>query len=295
MNPDLLSANVSLAFMALAGAAALSLLYLASRGRPLLYLLDAVAAAGLFYFFGMRAFGWGFIPREAFFVLYAGVFSVAAAIALTRLSRESVIGFPAREILLTQGAMAYIFSPLAWWRPLVSLLLMGYFLLDAIGWLKGSEAPMTTTRDHRPPLFPPRRRRGLREFALAGLAAALAYVFVVGTGREPPAAPPEAQTAAAPEAPSAPSAEAETAVAETQNLARAETPEPAAAAPAQAESKPTAPQTYTAVAGDTFKSIAKKLYGKPEKWRALAAANPGLKPGAKLKAGQAVKLPEAAN
>ncbi len=65
-------------------------------------------------------------------------------------------------------------------------------------------------------------------------------------------------------------------------------PEPPLAAlpPAKAD-------VYTVAAGDTLKSIAKKLYGKPEKWRAIAKANPGLKGGYKLKAGQVIiYLPE---
>lgn len=50
------------------------------------------------------------------------------------------------------------------------------------------------------------------------------------------------------------------------------------------------PETYTARAGDTFKSIAKRLYGATGKWREIAEANPEVKTK-KLRAGQVVYLP----
>jgi LysM repeat protein len=50
------------------------------------------------------------------------------------------------------------------------------------------------------------------------------------------------------------------------------------------------PGNYTAHAGDTFKSIAKRLYGTTKKWRALADANPELKVK-RFRAGQLIKLP----
>lgn len=287
MNPDLLSASLSLAFMGIVGAALLGLA--AARRHPVLRLADAVAAAGLLYLFGTSAFGWSFLPREAAFALYAALFSGAAAIALTRRARGAVVGFPAPAILIQQGAMAYIFAPFGFWRPLLSLLLTGYFLFETISWLRGSEAPVADAgpKNFRPPLFPPKRLRGAREFALAGLGSAFVYVFAMGAGMAPIAPPPEP----AREEPAAPVSEApaETTVGEEAPTAATaeETKEPAAAPIA-----PAAAQTYTAAAGETLKSIAKKLYGKPDDWRALAGANPGLKPSAKLKAGQVVKLPK---
>ncbi len=271
MSPDLLSAPVSLVFAIMAGASLLALLAIAgARRHPALYLTDAAAAAGLLYLLGASAFGWRFLPREALFALYAAVFSGVAATALTRLARDAV-GFPVRTILIRQGAMAYLFAPIDFWRPLLSVLLMGYFLFEAMGWLKGSEAPVPTTgdKDFRPPLFPPKRIRGPREFALAGVGAAFVYVFAMGVNRPPVAPPPEPPPQ-------------ETTASE----------EPTTAAPVEEAKAPEAAQTYTARGGETLKSIARKLYGDPAKWRALATANPGLKPASKLKAGQEIRLPE---
>ncbi len=273
MNPDLLSAQVSLVFAGVAGAALLALLGLAgARRHPVLYLTDAAAAAGLLCLLGASAFGWRSLPREALFALYAAVFSGAAAVALIRMAKDSAIGFPARTILIQQGAMAYIFAPVGFWRPLVSLLFMGYFLSETIGWLRGSEAPVPQTgaKDHRPPLFTLDRLRGPREFALAGVASAFVYVFAMGVNRAPVAPPPE------------PPHQEETTASEEQTTA----------APIEEARAPEAARTYTAAAGETLKSIARKLYGDPARWRALAAANPGLKPTTKLKAGQTIRLPE---
>lgn len=278
MNPDLLSAPVSLVFMGIVGAALLGLA--AIRRHPVLRLAGAAAAAGLLYIFGMSAFGWSFLPREALFALYAALFSGAAAVVLTRRAKGDVIGFPAPAILIQQGAMAYIFAPVGFWRPLLSLLLLGYFLFEAIGWLKGSEAPVADAgpKNFRPPLVPPKRIRGPREFALAGLSAAFVYVFAMGTGRPPVAPPPEPLR----EEQAAPVSEAPTATAGDESPTTA----------TEEAAKPPEAPAYTAAAGETLKSIAKKLYGKPGDWRALAAANPGLKPAARLKAGQIVKLPK---
>lgn len=305
MNPDLLSANVSMAFMAILSAALLAhLAHLAGPNR-LLHLIYAVTAAGLIYLFGTNAFGWGFVPRWVLFALYAGLSVAVAAVAGMRQARKGDAGFPWGGMLIQQAAMAYVFAPSGYWKPPLSALLLLYFLLELYGWLKGTEeiVPQARKKDFRPPLIPPRRVRGVREFALAGVAAAFVYVFAMGTGRTPVAPPPqelatteqtssEAASTATPETPDVETnAEGGTESAKapetaTTSGAPAETPPPAATA----SSVPA--DTYTVASGDTLKSIAKKLYGKPEKWRAIANANPGLKPGARLKTGQAIKLPE---
>lgn len=303
MNPDLLSVNVSLAFMAIVAAALLAHLTQLATRRRLLHGVYAATAAGLLYLFGTKALGWNFIPREVLLAVFAALFVAVAGVALLRRGKGEEI--PWIGLLIEQGAMAYIFAPGSYWKPPLAALLLLYFLLELFSWLKGREETATETKDPRPPLFPPKRVRGVRELALAGAAAALAYVFAMGTGKAPVApapeeqanveqratepsssaetsAPTENQTAEAP-APSEESKQAETAQAPEATT----TPD---AAPAE---KPAAPEdTYTAKAGETLKTIAKKLYGKADKLRALTAANPGIKPGAKLKAGQVIKLPE---
>lgn len=268
MNPDLLPANFSLIFMAAAGAALLANIIAMSTGQ-LLRAIDAAAATGLLYLLGESAFGWSFLPREALFALYAAIFAVLAAMAILRKARADDASEPLGSALIQQAAMAYLFISTAHWKPQLSALLAIFFLINAIGWLRGSEPAEETKRvDPRPPLFPPKRVHGVREFAGAALAAAFVFVFAMGTGR-PPVAPPPAPVAE------------ETPAPETTASEEAEAAEPA---------KEEAP-AYVAKAGETLKSIARKLYGKSEQWRRLAELNPGLKPTAKLKAGQAIKLP----
>ena len=60
-----------------------------------------------------------------------------------------------------------------------------------------------------------------------------------------------------------------------------------------AASVPIAPRTYTIAAGDTFISVAEKELGSPNRWHAVAEANPLVDPS-KLKVGQVIKLPETA-
>lgn len=308
MNPDLLSASVSIAFMAIVAAALLAhLSQLASR-RRLLHGLYAVTAAGLFYLFGEKALGWSFIPREALLAVYAALFVTVAGMALLRRIKGGGEQIPWIGLMIEQAAMAYIFAPVNYWKPPLAALLFLYFLLELVGWIRGSEEAVPQTGEdieHRPPLYPPKRVRGLKEVALAGAAAALVYVFAAGTARVPEGDKAE-ETAAAPvenaesqtaEAPAAPEESAPAEAAQAPEAATPEESKPAQTAQApEAATPPAGPaapaDAYTAKAGETLKTIARKLYGKADKLKALAQANPGVKPTAKLKAGQVIKLPE---
>jgi phage tail protein X/cell division protein FtsB len=54
-----------------------------------------------------------------------------------------------------------------------------------------------------------------------------------------------------------------------------------------------APRTYIVVEGDTLEGIAKKIYGKPERWRVIYAANNVLlRDGRPLRAGMQLEIPE---
>jgi len=294
MNPDLLSNTVSLALVAFVGALLLAHLSQLAGAHRLRHAVDALSCAGLLYLFGSRAFGWAFLPREALSVLFVLLAIAVVAYGALRELRGEEVGFPWRLTAVQAAAMAYLFGPLAFWRPAASLVLLFFFLLETMRWLAGTEEEETEEQggSPHPPLFPPKRRRGVRELALAGTAAVLAYVFFTGIGRAPLVPPPEAATPAAEAASETPAPAAETATETPAPAENAATPGDNASPPAAAPEQAAPVKDYTTVAGDTFKSIAKKLYGKPEKWRALAAANPGVKPGAKFKAGVSIKLPE---
>jgi hypothetical protein len=285
MNPDLLSSTVSLALLALVAALLLAHLSQLAGAHRLRHAVDALTCAGLIYLFGSRAFGWSVLPREALFVFF-GLLAIGVAIfGWRRETLGETVDFPWRLTAAQAAAMAYVFGPFSFWKPAASLLLLFFFLLESLRWLAGTEeeVPDEERKSPHPPLFPPKRTRGLREFALAGTAAILAYVFAMGTMRAPPPESPATTAQTLAESPA--EANAENATASGENAAPA-------AEPTAPEAASTVVNNYTTVAGDTFRTIAKKLYGKPEKWRALASANPDVKPGAKFKAGVTIRLPE---
>jgi LysM repeat protein len=300
MNPDLLSSNVSMVLMVLLALALLAHLSRVIGVRRYFHLAQAASVAGLLYFLGENAFGWRFLPTEALFGLFAALFAAVAATAIVRRIRNGEAGFHWRVMLIEMGAMAYLFGPAQFWKPPVSAVLAIFFAFELIHSLKGSESAPTgeEAAGKRPPLFPPKRIRGAAEFATTAAALVFVYVFAMGTGKAPETPPPEAQTAAV-EPPAEPEVAAEPPAdsATQQNAAAPKDETGASPAPEAKDSAPepqTSPKTYSAAAGDTLKSIARKLYGKADKWRVLAEANSGIKPTTKLKAGQAIKLPPAA-
>ena len=199
-----------------------------------------------------------------------------AAIAILRKAREDETGEPLASALIEQAAMAYLFvSPAQLEAGVVGASRDVFSLIVATGWLKGSE-PVEEKKPRRSPpaaLSAQARARGdgiRRRRARGGVCLCLRD----GDGQGPGRAGARARRTGAIARPS---------------LRPPKRRRPTTAAATAKEQT----QSYTAKAGDTLRSIARKLYGKPEKWRALAEANPGVKPNAKLKAGQAIRLPPA--
>lgn len=288
-----------------------ALLYHLSRfagPRRLLHAAYAATAAGLIYILGSAAFGWRAGVEPALLWVYVGLFALVGAYAARRRAQFGAIGLAWLSALVQQGVMAYMFAPDSFRKPPVTFLLLIYFALEVVVWLRGREgepdAPAVADLESRPPLFPPKRRRGLTEVALAAASAAIVYLLFVGP-RAPVVAPEAAtteqaadsqieQTAASEESAAAqePVAEAKPADTESKDAEGGVAPkvaatEPDVGAPSAAAK---ASQAYAARAGDTFKSIAKRIYGSPDKWRAIADANPDVK-AKKLRAGQLIKLP----
>ncbi|MDP3552550.1 LysM peptidoglycan-binding domain-containing protein [Methylocystis sp.] len=315
MNSNISSAYVAVVFMAVLAAALLFHLSRILGPQRLLHAAYAAAALGLFYLLGATAFGWTFYGQGALLWVYLVFFLLAAGIAARRRMMLGAIGLPWLSALIQLGVVAYMFAPDSFRKPPVTAALFLYFIFEALIWLRGREAqelaPSVGANDReRPPLFTPKRRRGLAEASLAIAGFAVAFLLVAGPQAAHEASEPDSaqqqseieQTAAigettnseepAPETnPSATNAEPKTGSQES---------EPAEAAPqvagnAPAEPPPTAakdPGVYTARAGDTFKSIARRLYGATSKWREIAERNPDLK-SKKLRAGQLVNLPSA--
>lgn len=275
----------------------------------------AAAAVGLVELLGSAAFGWRFDGQGALLWVYLALFILAGAVAARRRLALGAIGLPWLSALIQLGVVAYMFAPEPFRKPPVTAALFLYFVFEAAVWLRGrADEPATAGDDDdrkRPPLFPPPRRRGVAEASLAVAALAIAYLLMVGP--RPSTVGPDSATArqnepqteevAAAEGETAASEEAPTelaAVDDSANAGSAASEQPDAT-PQAVTSEPSAPPApaaakdpgvYTARAGDTFKSIAKRLYGAANKWRALADANPELK-AKKFRAGQLIKLPSA--
>jgi hypothetical protein len=282
--------------------------------QRLVHAAYAAAALGLTYLLGARAFGWAFSGQGALLWAYLALFAAAAAIAARRRLTLGAIGLPWLSALIQLGVVAYMFAPESFRKPPVTAALFLYFVFEALVWLRGREAqdaapPAEADSRERPPLFPPQRRRGLAEVSLATAAVAIAFLLVAGPQRahvdaesESAQEEPQVEQTASDETPSAeesaleanapsPDEAAKTgsAVGEPQDAA------PQVAARAPVEAAPTTardPGVYAARAGDTLKSIARRLYGATGKWRVLADLNPELK-SKKLRAGQLVKVPSA--
>lgn len=316
MNSNISSAYVAVVLMAALAAALPFHLSRILGPQRLLHAVYAAAALGLFYLLGVTAFGWTFERQGVLLWVYLVLFLLAAGIAARRRMMLGAIGLPWLSALIQLGVVAYMFAPDSFRKPPVTAALFLYFIFEALVWLRGREAqetaPSAGANDReRPPLFMPKRRRGFAEASLAAAAMAIAFLLVVGpqaahTGpesdsgqqqeaqTEEPAPSGETASSEQPASESNPSATQEEPKTESRESAPAEVA-PQVAGNAPVEPPPTAakdPGVYTARAGDTFKSIARRLYGATSKWRAIAERNPDLK-SKKLRAGQLVNLPSA--
>jgi len=313
MNSNLTSAYAAVILMAALAAALPFHLSRILGPQRLVHAAYAAAALGLTYLLGATAFGWAFSGQGALLWVYLALFAAAGAIAARRRLTLGAIGVPWLSALIQLGVVAYMFAPESFRKPPVTAALFLYFVFEALVWLRGREAqdaapPAEADSRERPPLFPPQRRRGLAEVSLATAAVAIAFLLVAGPQRAHVAADSESaqqeeqqvEQTAGNETPSAEESavEANTPAPEEAAKTGGAVSEPQDAAPqvaarAPAEAAPTAardPGVYAARAGDTLKSIARRLYGATGKWRVLADLNPELK-SKKLREGQLVKLP----
>lgn len=267
MSPALLSAKLSMAILAALGAALITLVARLKRTDWTSEIVYGVAAFGLIIYFGEAVIDASLIDHTLVMWLYvlAGA-CLAGAVLLKRVT------LPLWSTLTPMLAMAYLFAPATYWRSPLTLLLFIWCVFATIGFARGEEGPLVIDEAFpgRLPLRRPPRIRGAREMALASITSALA--LILGANLFWPAPPVE--TPATQE--DSTETEAQEAPAESSQSKEAPAEEPV---------------SYTARAGDSFKSIAKRLYRDASKAREIAHANPELKPNAKLRAGQKIKLP----
>ncbi len=177
MNSNISSAYVAVVLMAALAAALLFHLSRILGPQRLLHAAYAAAALGLFYLLGATAFGWTFDRQGALLWVYLAFFLLAAGIAARRRMMLGAIGLPWLSALIQLGVVAYMFAPDSFRKPPVTAALFLYFIFEALVWLRGREAqepaPSVGANDReRPPLFMPKRRRGLAEASLAAAAIA---------------------------------------------------------------------------------------------------------------------------
>lgn len=281
-----------------------------SGPQRLVHAAYAAAALGLSYLLGAAAFGWAFEGQGALLWAYLALFVLAAVIATRRRLTLGAIGLPWLSATIQLGVVAYMFAPESIRKPPVTAALFLYFIFEALLWLRGRQiedpsAPGADKARKRPPLFTPQRRRGLAEISLAAAAVAISYLLFVGPAahvrsgsdlaqHEEPQIEQTAEETTGVEEPAAETIPATTDEASTTENRGSETAEAArqvaAHTPVEHPTAATEPEVYTARAGDTFKSIAKRLYGATSKWRAIADANPHVK-SKRLQAGQLITLP----
>ncbi|MBG0796777.1 LysM peptidoglycan-binding domain-containing protein [Methylocystis sp. L43] len=315
MNSNLSTAYAAVILMAALAAALPFHLSRILGPQRLLHAAYAAAALGLFYLLGATAFGWTFEREGALLWIYLAFFLLAAGIAARRRMTFGAIGLPWLSALIQLGVVAYMFAPDSFRKPPVTAALFLYFLFEALVWLRGREAQEPAESREasyraRPPLFPPPRRRGFAEASLAAAAIAIAFLLVAGpqaahigpesdtaqqqeAQTEETAASGETASSEEPASEANPSASNELPNTESRESAPADAPQAVGQAPVEPSATAAKdPGVYTARAGDTFKSIARRLYGATSKWRAIAERNPDLK-SKKLRAGQLVNLPSA--
>jgi phosphate transport system substrate-binding protein len=140
--------------------------------------------------------------------------------------------------------------------------------------------------------YPAEQGRAMRAFVDFALGEGQEMSSALGYIALPPTLANLGKAAAANILPGEAAATAPTTSAASDKPATPATTPTSPAAPAPLAASPTLAESYTVSAGDTFKSVAVKLYRDANRWRDIAAANPQIDPRRRLRAGQTLRLPE---
>ena len=318
MSAGLISAPLSIALCAALLWALGALVLQSGRKFDGALVAFALAAAGLVLLACETAFGWRGAPHATLSWLYLALalISVAANVLMGRAGRVDGGGFAAA---LPLAGVSLAFASGDGVRALLAAPLLIYFVAVAVSALRGVEgAPPPDAAEGRmvarPPLRRPPRVRGAREFAIAVIAGALALQS--GAVLLPPAPQPEepaaneaseseaagtpvtgetAEPAPVDPPPSSSEGEEKSGADAAPDMKKPgpdvapdvkPMPDPASAAPKTVDTR-----IYKTQAGNTLRAIAVRLYGRPTMLKALAKANPGVRPDARLPAGREIRLP----
>jgi Domain of unknown function (DUF5134)/LysM domain len=299
LGPDLLSPKASVIWLA---ALLAVLVFHCShlthvRGQNRWYhCAHVVMLFGMLYMYAFVAFGWHWFPADIWMLIYAVTSAAIIGWMLVRFVQRRSLSYLWVLALAQQGAMIYMWMPMADWMPWLSYPLAGYFTLETMAWLTWARnkpvhrsavagGPRSMVMDLEP-------RSAFGNICMSTMAASMAYMFV-GMQLMMSPMPRPSQLLAQQQQAAPPRGERNPGRYEPGSLPATQAPNAVASEPARPPAETTPPavaHTYTVVAGDTLRGIAARLYGNARQWHSIEKANPGLDPR-RLRIGQVIKLP----
>jgi LysM repeat protein len=297
--PDLLSVKASVFWLAaLVAVLAFHCRHLIfMRGQHRWYHAShVVMLVGMLYMYASVAFGWDLFPERMWLFVYVATSAAIIGGMIMRFEQRRSVSYLWALALAQQGAMIYMWMPMANWIPWLSYALAAYFTLETVAWLtRVWNNPVhsgAATGGSWSMVMILEPRSALGNICMSMMAASMAYMFIgmqLMMSPMPRSSPLLAQkqqrvltqsevapggykpgSLAATQAPDAVAIEHERSTAET--------------------APPAVATTYIIVSGDTLGSIATRLYGNARQWHSIEKANRGLDPR-RLHVGQALKLP----
>jgi LysM repeat protein len=257
-----------------------------------------VMLLGMLYMYAFVAFGWHWFPADVWMLIYAVTSAAIIGWMMARFKQRRPLSYLWVLALAQQGAMIYMWMPMADWMAWLSYALAGYFTLETIAWLTWARnKPVYSSAvagGPRPMVMTLEPRSAFGNICMSTMAASMAYMFV-GMQLMMTPMPRQSQLLAQQQQAAPPRGEQAPGRYEPEPLPATQAPNAVASEPARppaATAPPAVANTYTVVAGDTLRGIAARLYGSAREWHSIEKANPGLDPR-RLHIGQAIKLPSA--
>jgi len=249
-----------------------------------------VMLLGMLYMFSGAAFGLHLLPPSAWTLVYVATSTAILGWMLISSGTfvQEALGGGAR---LQQVAMIHMWAPMRVWLPLLTFGFVLYFIAEVVAWLANAYSklePLAAAEAHARHSggsLEPRSVFG--DVCMTIMAASIAYMFVSmqltaptirrpGQVAENRSAAPSGSTPTLHQAQSAPAAPPQVAKLPP-------SPEPGIAASGGGKS-------YKIVAGDTLRTIAKRVYWRVGLLDRIAKANPCLDPR-HWRVGRVIKLP----
>ncbi|HUB64370.1 MAG TPA: hypothetical protein VL996_07985 [Methylocella sp.] len=109
-----------------------------------------VMLLGMLYMYAAVAFGLDWFPAHVWMIIYVATSAAIVSWMLVQYEQRRTFGFLWILALVQQGAMIYMWMPMAYWMPRLSYAFAVYFALEAIAWLmRAYIKPRTRQRTRR--------------------------------------------------------------------------------------------------------------------------------------------------